>query len=449
MDVDNGNDGERVSLMTLHAAKGLEFDTVFLPGWEEGLFPHQRSLDESGVKGLEEERRLAYVGITRATEARAHLVHREPPDARAVPGGDAVAVRRRVAGSRRRGDRGEGTVLRRLSRHGRRRRLRPEPVRQRRASSRAIRRRAGSARKARRSQAKSQGQGRRQRRVYGSGRATATAVAQARRSRSGRTSNTPSRTPVNRARPHADRGPGDRVVDAPGLRVQGRRPRVPREVRLRRRHRGRRQQAHRRFREGRREEGRRQLRRSAGEEGIPAQLPRTTISASSATTPWPSANTINGLISISDNFADARARTGRAAPPPLPPPRHRAARRPAKRPQQPRRLQLAQLGRDLIGREIRRHQPDIAERLGLHAAETDRDHRPPIGIVAHAQDQLEPALLRHALDQYAVELEPRLGPGDVGLEPRPAIGQGVSAIEPIPGSRRPHRSCATAPPPAP
>jgi DNA helicase-2/ATP-dependent DNA helicase PcrA len=65
MDTESGDDGDRVSLMTLHAAKGLEFELTFLPGWEEGLFPHQRALDESGLAGLEEERRLAYVGITR------------------------------------------------------------------------------------------------------------------------------------------------------------------------------------------------------------------------------------------------------------------------------------------------------------------------------------------------------------------------------------------------
>ncbi|WP_181707407.1 ATP-dependent helicase [Chthonobacter rhizosphaerae] len=66
MDRDNNASDEAVSIMTLHSAKGLEFDTVFLPGWEEGLFPHQRALDEGGRSGLEEERRLAYVGITRA-----------------------------------------------------------------------------------------------------------------------------------------------------------------------------------------------------------------------------------------------------------------------------------------------------------------------------------------------------------------------------------------------
>jgi DNA helicase II / ATP-dependent DNA helicase PcrA len=66
MDRDQGENQDEINIMTLHSAKGLEFGTVFLPGWEEGLFPHQRNLDEKGRAGLEEERRLAYVGITRA-----------------------------------------------------------------------------------------------------------------------------------------------------------------------------------------------------------------------------------------------------------------------------------------------------------------------------------------------------------------------------------------------
>ncbi len=64
--IDQKWDGEKINLMTMHGSKGLEFDVVFLPGWEEGLFPHQKSIDEKGQDGLEEERRLAYVGITRA-----------------------------------------------------------------------------------------------------------------------------------------------------------------------------------------------------------------------------------------------------------------------------------------------------------------------------------------------------------------------------------------------
>ena len=68
LDVESGPQEDEISLMTLHSAKGLEFPLVFLPGWEEGTFPSQKSLDENGLAGLEEERRLAYVGITRARE---------------------------------------------------------------------------------------------------------------------------------------------------------------------------------------------------------------------------------------------------------------------------------------------------------------------------------------------------------------------------------------------
>ena len=64
--IDQDWEGEKINMMTMHSSKGLEFDVVFLPGWEEGLFPHQKSIEEKGQNGLEEERRLAYVGITRA-----------------------------------------------------------------------------------------------------------------------------------------------------------------------------------------------------------------------------------------------------------------------------------------------------------------------------------------------------------------------------------------------
>ncbi len=78
MEIAQDESGDRINLMTLHAAKGLEFDTVFLPGWEEGLFPSQRTMDESGVAGLEEERRLAYVGLTRARQRGAAVLRRQP-----------------------------------------------------------------------------------------------------------------------------------------------------------------------------------------------------------------------------------------------------------------------------------------------------------------------------------------------------------------------------------
>ena len=98
MDRDTGASEDAVSIMTLHSAKGLEFDTVFLPGWEEGLFPSQRTLDESGRAGLEEERRLAYVGLTRT---------------RPLAVGHPVPLHRRIA-ARGGGGTGPGLGLRRL-----------------------------------------------------------------------------------------------------------------------------------------------------------------------------------------------------------------------------------------------------------------------------------------------------------------------------------------------
>ena len=78
------DEADKVTIMTIHAAKGLEFDTVFLAGWEEGVFPSQRALDEGGLASLEEERRLAYVAITRARRTLHHPPRRQPPHLRPV-----------------------------------------------------------------------------------------------------------------------------------------------------------------------------------------------------------------------------------------------------------------------------------------------------------------------------------------------------------------------------
>jgi DNA helicase-2/ATP-dependent DNA helicase PcrA len=90
MDNDEARQGEKVTIMTIHAAKGLEFDRVFLPGWEEGVFPSQRAMDEGGLASLEEERRLAYVAITRARRRRGvphpARAHRRGPRLRRVAG---------------------------------------------------------------------------------------------------------------------------------------------------------------------------------------------------------------------------------------------------------------------------------------------------------------------------------------------------------------------------
>ena len=124
MENDEDADGDRVNLMTLHGAKGLEFDTVFLPGWEEGLFPNQRAMDEGGLKSLEEERRLAYVGLTRARRRAivSHAANRRiyanwqdqhpQPLHRRIAGGARRTRRLRRAGARCADRRGGHDVLR-------------------------------------------------------------------------------------------------------------------------------------------------------------------------------------------------------------------------------------------------------------------------------------------------------------------------------------------------
>ena len=125
MDRDGGAEDDAVSLMTLHSAKGLEFDNVFLPGWEEGLFPSQRTLDEQGRAGLEEERRLAHVGLTRARRRAKTLFRHQPAHPRHLDDHDPVALPRRIAGAQCRDHRIQGRLG-----LGRQRRLRPLALRQ-------------------------------------------------------------------------------------------------------------------------------------------------------------------------------------------------------------------------------------------------------------------------------------------------------------------------------
>ena len=113
MDNEKAAEADAVNIMTLHSAKGLEFDTVFLPGWEEGVFPNQRTLDDQGRSGLEEERRLAHVGHHPRAQAGEDLFRHQPAHARPVADQHSVALSRRAAGGERRGH-GGARRLRRL-----------------------------------------------------------------------------------------------------------------------------------------------------------------------------------------------------------------------------------------------------------------------------------------------------------------------------------------------
>ena len=239
MDRDGGADDEAVSLMTLHSAKGLEFDNVFLPGWEEGLFPSQRTLDEQGRAGLEEERRLAHVGLTRArrraklyfaTNRRIHGTWSTTIPSRFLDELPApnVEITESKGGSGWGGSGGYGAValrqcrILRLQLHHAGLAARAGQPRRKIAAAAADRRAAASTKASR-------------------------PIRQlARRDR---------RLRAQQARPDGDRRRTGREIHRHRFRILARRPRVSPEIRLRPCGEGRRQQADDRVREGRREEG--------------------------------------------------------------------------------------------------------------------------------------------------------------------------------------------------
>ncbi len=208
--MDNAADagGDMVNLMTLHSAKGLEFDTVFLPGWEEGLFPNQRAMEENGLAALEEERRLAYVGLTRAR----HRGYVSFAANRRIHGQWQSAMRSRFV------DELPYEHIEIVAEPG----LQP-----------------GAARGA----------------MFGGGWGAAIDLPSA----------APASPWTERAAPGADRsrpGPAPRRRDPPGRRVQGQRPRLPPEIRLWHDHRGRGQQTGDPLRPCRRQKGHGRLRRA-------------------------------------------------------------------------------------------------------------------------------------------------------------------------------------------